>query len=224
MLNLLVQAFQVQLNDGASVQALINIITGVMAVIACVLFIYRWRLEVLRVALAGFFLFLAAWGAAAYAIVLFVDTGLNVSLLRWVISGWHIAAVGGCLIMHMVASYDPEERAAQEIEKLKDKLADAISNTSNWQNVAAQYTEREKKWTAEKEQLNADTTEIRKALEREKANVTKAREDAGNAGAKLIEAETAALEQERAINALKRQITLMEMELRKVKGGGAASG
>lgn len=178
MLNLL-PVLQIALDDSMSALAVLAMALAAFTAVSHALAWFqtsdKWR-RAAYFAGASFGLYTAA----AYAYVLFVDAGANVAWLRPAILAWMIHAQISKHTIETVASYDPDERCQRQTEQLEEQIADHLQSINILQHNNANYRDQLADMKQEREKAAADTTEIRKALEREKATLEDVRKQVGD--------------------------------------------
>lgn len=127
------------MSDPATVQAAINIVTGIVAAAVCVAFAWQWRADAARLWLALVMAFLCAYGAAAYSLVLFVDTAVNVALLRWTLSAWHVVAVSICLLARTLEVARFDFQCQERVKELEAQMKTRLQNELDQQKTIRLY-------------------------------------------------------------------------------------
>lgn len=113
--------------DFPTIAALLNIVTAVPAVIAGVVCAVRWRKTPWRwvVCVAG--VVVVVYTAVAYGAVVIRPT-LNIVLLRWVLSFWHLFFFGLLFLISTVQRAMSDAECQDEIARLKSEMADIQTN------------------------------------------------------------------------------------------------
>lgn len=214
MLNLLPILLQVALDDPAAILAFVVMIYAAGSAIYNLYYTYHWRQTRHRS-----FIYAAATAvriatAVGYGLVLFINPLASVAILRPL---FFVAMLLHDIVtnkMDTIERYDPQELCEQRLKRKQHEIDNHLSSINMLEHNNKNYRDQLKDMKAEKERMTADTTTIRKSLEDTRAELARK-------AVKLIEANETMLGQEGTINALKQQIVLMELELRKVKGRDA---